>query len=179
MLIKEKWKEIEGYPDYQVSDRGLVKSFWHRKTRILKPRLGRGYLRVKLCRDGKPKNFLVHRLVALAFCGGYEDGFEVDHISGNKLDNRAENLRWVSSSLNHVHQQKAKSKSGYIGVYQMQGNLAKPYRALANDGSGKIKHIGYFSTAEEASAARDEFVRKRFSGEKLTFHNRGVYSEIN
>ena len=168
----EKWKEIEGYPDYWVSDRGQVKSFWYRKTRILKPcPNSTEYLRVNLCRDGKQKWFLVHRLVALAFCDGYEEGLEVDHINGDKLDNRAENLRWVPRSLNNVHQQKARSQTGYVGVYQKLDNRAKPYRALASDGSGKIKHLGYFSTAEEASAARDAFVRSRFSGEKLTFRH--------
>ena len=168
----EKWKEIEGYPDYWVSDRGQVKSYRRRKTRILKPRLNIwGYLQVGLYRDGKQKWFPVHRLVALTFCDGYEDGFEVDHINGNKLDNRAENLRWVSRSLNQVHQQKARSQTGYIGVYRMPRNLAKPFVARARDRSGKMKHLGYFSTAEEASAARDAFVRSRFSGEELTFRH--------
>ena len=168
----EKWKEIEGYPDYWVSDCGRVKSLKYGKTRILKPwPNGGGYLFVVLCRDGKPKNFRVHRLVALTFCDGYEDGFEVDHINGNKLDNRAENLRWVPRSLNQVHQQKAKSESGFIGVRQKQGCITKPFEARANDGSGKLKSLGYFSTAEEASRARDEFVRSRFSGEELTFRH--------
>ena len=168
----EKWKEIEDWPEYWVSDCGQVKSFWHRKTRILKLHLGRGYLYVGLCRDGKQKFFRVHRLVALAFCDGYEEGLEVDHINGKKTDNRAENLRWICHALNKVHQHKARSQTGYIGVRQMQGYITKPYRAEASDGSGKSKHLGYFSTAEEASAARDEFVRKRFFGEELMFHHR-------
>ena len=166
MLIKEKWKEIEDYSDYWVSDRGRVKSLKYGKTRILKPGLNSTeYLFVVLCRDGKPKFFHVHRLVALAFCDGYEENLQVDHINGKKTDNRAENLRWVCRSLNNVHQQKARSQTGYIGVRQMPDNRAKPYRAEARDGSGKLKHLGMFATAEEASAARDEFVRKRFSGE--------------
>ena len=169
----ERWKAIEDWTEYRVSDRGRVKSSKYGKTRILKPRLSdRGYLLVGLCRDGEQKKAYVHRLVALAFCGGYEVGLEVDHKNGNKLDNRAENLRWVSSSLNHVHQQKAKSKSGFIGVYRKPGNRAKPFQAQAKDDTGKIKHLGCFSTAEEASASRDAFVRKRFSGEELTFHHK-------
>ena len=171
-MNEEEWKTIEGYPDYWVSDRGQVKSLKYGKSRILKPWLnGDGYLFVVLCRDGKQKKFSVHRLVALAFCDGYEDGFEVDHINGKKTDNRAENLRWVCKSINNVNQQKARSQTGYVGVYWRPGNLAKPYQALAKV-AGKLKHLGYFATAEDASAARDEFVRSRFLGEELMFHHR-------
>ena len=171
--MKEKWKMIEGYPDYWVSDCGRVKSYRRGKPRILRQKLDSGYLRVTLFCDGKEKKYLVHRLVALAFCGGYEDNLQVDHINGDKLDNRVENLRCVSHALNQVHQQKARSKTGFIGVYRMQGNLAKPFRAEARV-TGKYKYLGCFSTAEEASAVRDDFVRKRFSGEELTFYKKEV-----
>ena len=174
----EKWKEIEGWPEYWVSDRGLVKSLKYGKTKILKPGLNIwGYLKVGLYRDSKRKWFLVHRLVALAFCDGYEENLQVDHINGDKLDNRAENLRWICHALNKVHQHKARSESGFIGVYRYPGCITKPYRAQANDGSGKLKHIGMFATAEDASAARDEFVRKRFSCEELMFHHSGKQEE--
>jgi hypothetical protein len=53
--------------------------------------------------DKRPKMF-VHRLVALAFVPGFEDGLSVNHINGNKLDNRPENLEWITLADNTRHQ---------------------------------------------------------------------------
>jgi hypothetical protein len=51
----------------------------------------------------RPKVF-VHRLVAMAFVPGFAQGLTVNHINGNKLDNRPENLEWVTLSENTKHQ---------------------------------------------------------------------------
>jgi hypothetical protein len=53
--------------------------------------------------DKRPKMF-VHRLVGLAFVPGFEPGLSVNHINGNKLDNRPENLEWVTLADNTRHQ---------------------------------------------------------------------------
>jgi hypothetical protein len=53
--------------------------------------------------DKRPKMF-VHRLVALAFVPGFKEGLYVNHINGNKLDNRPENLEWVTLADNTKHQ---------------------------------------------------------------------------
>lgn len=53
--------------------------------------------------DKRPKVF-VHRLVALAFVPGFEEGLSVNHINGNKLDNRPENLEWLTLADNTRHQ---------------------------------------------------------------------------
>lgn len=53
--------------------------------------------------DKRPKMF-VHRLVALAFVPGFAEGLSVNHINGNKLDNRPENLEWLTLADNTRHQ---------------------------------------------------------------------------
>lgn len=63
-----------------------------------------GYLEVAIRVGGIRKKYAVHRLVALAFCDGWEEGLTVNHINGIKTDNRPENLEWVSISRNSQHQ---------------------------------------------------------------------------
>lgn len=79
-----KWKIIENYPNYSVSDTGLIK----RNNKWLKPWLGsRGYLYVSLSKNGKVKKFSVHRLVANAFLPKNSNALEVNHLDENKKNN--------------------------------------------------------------------------------------------
>lgn len=95
-------KEIPGYPGYFVSEDGQIIS---KKTgRVLKPRrLPAGYHRVSLCVDGKPKDSYIHRLVAQSFIPNPESKPCVNHINGNKADNRVENLEWCTYGENQQH----------------------------------------------------------------------------
>lgn len=90
-----EWKEIEGYPDYQVSDDGRVKSFKNGKERILKGcNNGDGHLRINLLYNGKQKSKLVHRLMAEAFIPNPDNLPFVRHLNDIPDDNRLENLAW-------------------------------------------------------------------------------------
>ena len=89
--------EIPGWPEYEINQDGHVRrvkaSFGTRPMKTVNwCRMSNGYAKVSLCRDSKRKEFLVHRLVALAFIGD-PDGMDVCHYDGDKLNNCIENLR--------------------------------------------------------------------------------------
>lgn len=95
----------------------------------------------------------LHRAVWALANGAWPEG-EVDHLDGNRQNNRLENLRIVTASENHRNQKRPKNNtSGVLGV-----SWYKPYRrwrATVNIG-GRSRHLGYFDTVAEAAAARTE-----------------------
>ena len=114
--MSEIWKDIEGYEGlYQVSNYGRVRSLDRyvkqnhntkqlKKGKIIKQQKGhKGYLILSLCKDKKRKTFKVHRLVAQAFIPNLENKPQVNHINGDKTDNRIENLEWATNGENGLH----------------------------------------------------------------------------
>lgn len=96
----EIWKEIEGVEDYFVSNLGRVKhNGIIKKSKINSQN---GYCYIYINQYNTP---LVHRLVAFAFCKNPnpEQYKEVNHIDGNKTNNKASNLEWVDRKLNMIH----------------------------------------------------------------------------
>ena len=99
-------KNVAGYEGiYMVNRKGEIFSL-PKKTRKgirkLKP-LKQVYEMVDLCKDGEAKKYTVHRLVAKAFIPNHENKEQVNHINGNKFDNRVENLEWCTRSENQLH----------------------------------------------------------------------------
>lgn len=123
----EKWRWIDGYVGlYLVSDHGNVISLpKHGKDAVtLKPISDGRYLGVTLySKEGKPTRELVHRLVAKAFCMGYEPSLEVNHKDGDKTNNKADNLEWITRSENMKHS--ARILGG--------GHIHKPQRMFTDD----------------------------------------------
>lgn len=113
--VMEEWRDIPGYEKlYQASNLGRIRTaegkttssakFERRvwKQRIMKQKYhARGNTdkkdaRVCLWKDGKEKTHLVSRLVAQTWCDGYMPNLTVNHIDGNPMNNRADNLEWVT-----------------------------------------------------------------------------------
>ena len=147
-LDYEVFLPIENYDNYFVSNFGNIKN--SKTNRILKPSIHKkGYKLVVLCKNGIRKTFKVHRLVGKAFLENVDDKPMIDHIDNNPANNNVKNLRWCSQKDNLANQGKQKNnKSGFKGV--SFDKHANKYRAMISI-NGKLKHLGLFETAEEAS----------------------------
>ena len=108
-MKEEIFKDIEGYEGlYKVSNMGNVKSLKYGKERILKAGKNRGgYLYVFLYKDGKAKNYTVHKLVGNAFLSNPQGYKELNHKDEDKTNNNADNLEWCSRSYNCSYNDKA------------------------------------------------------------------------
>ena len=130
-IDREIWKPIEGYDQlYEVSNLGNVRRIFRygrRWVQLCKPKVTKdGYFESTLVKDNKPKSIRTHRLVAAAFCLNPHSKKEVNHIDGNKLNNRADNLEWCTSSENQKHAYK-------IGLQKVSGGALsnrKPVRCI-------------------------------------------------
>ncbi len=91
----------EGF--YTISDKGDVYSYFTPLIKKLKTRLRRGYESLTLRLNEVRKDYSIHVLVAEHFIGPRPDGFQVNHIDGNKINNNVTNLEYVTQSENMKH----------------------------------------------------------------------------
>ena len=159
----EKWKSVPGYnSSYFVSNWGNVKSTNRIvedntgirvrifKGRMLKPTVSPGgYRQVVLSKDNKRKAFTVSQLVAKCFLGYKIEGKKevVDHIDGDKLNDRLDNLQIISARENISKGVKNKT-SKYIGV-SWDKNKKKWVSSIRIN--GKCKWLGVFEIESQAA----------------------------
>ena len=127
------YRRVLGWSNYAAGNDGSVWGLYHRskggyvKTRPVRLKAHiktSGYLGVILSRIGsKPKNFRVHQIIALAFIGPVPDGKQVDHVDGNKRNNRPENLRYVTPQENSIA--KFEQGTANIGVKNGRAKLTE------------------------------------------------------
>jgi hypothetical protein len=115
--VNEVWKDISEFINvYQVSNLGKIRRIgdysnqfttWKLSTPkiISQTNSTNGYMCVKLSYNNKTYTRYVHRLVANAFCNNLNPNkyTEVNHIDGNKTNNKSENLEWCDRSYNNKH----------------------------------------------------------------------------
>ena len=146
----ERWKVIEDYDNYSVSSFGRVRN--DKTNRLLKLGSdGGGYFKVDLRFNNKRKTIRIHKLVANAFIKNPQNKRCVDHIDRNRKNNHISNLRYATDSENGMNKIKqSNNTTGYVGVtYDKRRGKYQARYSL----NGKLKHIGYYNTALEASEA--------------------------
>jgi len=157
MITKETSKDITVngvrvtcYSDGSVDSHGL----WGR-DRSFGSTNSDGYMQ----KNVNLQKFKVHDLIAGAFLGEKPENYDVDHINGNRADNRPSNLRYVTRSENLRGYQKVRGKCQYRGVFRPTGR--KKFRVTINNsvdgGITKRYELGYFDSEKEAAIARDTF----------------------
>jgi hypothetical protein len=148
----------------KVDDKNYEKVLEHRWHVAQKPGQS-AYAITTIYRDGKRTTITMHRLIT-----GWPG--RIDHRNFDGLDNQEHNLRPVtaSESSRHRRKQRTPSSSRFIGVCWHRTNKKWIANVQVN---GKRRHLGYFTSEEDAAAARDAVIEK-MHGEFAVLNRCGV-----
>lgn len=129
------WKKIfveSKETAYSVSDNGEVRN--DNTNRLLKQQNQNGYCHCTLTIDGHPKRCRVHRLVAEYFVENPDNKPYVNHIDGNRINNKATNLEWVTPSENAQHAVEAglrqNGRNRPVVQYTMDGTRLLTFQSI-------------------------------------------------
>lgn len=142
-INEEDWSLVEGYT-WHAKPHGTT---IYPQTSYKKP-------------DGSWTKKKMHQIIM-----GSREGYEVDHIDRNGLNNTRANLRWVTRTENIWNRGMHKSNtSGYKGVsYNKSREKYSAYITV----EGKRKHLGYFTSVENAAEARHTAEKERSGNKNL------------
>ena len=131
--MKEKWKIIEGFPKYLISNKGRIKilSTLEDKKVFVKDD---GYVSCPLTSNGKNYYKYVHRLVAEAFVPNPNNKGQVNHKNGIKNDNSVENLEWVTPAENIRHA----IETGLLKYKKKEKDIKNSKHSKGEDANGSL-----------------------------------------
>lgn len=133
---KLKWRDVPVCIDYEVSNAGNLRN--KRNGNVLKGSLStKGYRVVYMASKGLRLRMTLHSLVMLAWIGPRPAGMQIDHIDGDRLNNAANNLRYVTPKQN-IHATIARgahafgTKNGQAKLTEKQVRFLRNQKATAN-----------------------------------------------
>ena len=149
--MKEIWKKLPTFNNHLISTHGRLKNITTNKI-LLGTKDEKGYMRYNLTYNKKQRRGKIHRLMLLAFpCYFiYMKGTQIDHIDGNKGNNKITNLRLCTNQENQWNSRSYKGKSKYKGVSYRKDN--NKWRAIIYYNKKPI-NLGQYNTEKEAAEA--------------------------
>lgn len=117
-MMYEKWKQIEDFPRYYVSNYGNIKSTIGKEKQLKQYINKKGYCYIKLSKKNTikgqyiVKECRVHRLVAQYFCDNYDSSKDIHHINHIPTDNRASNLLCLTKAEHYILHKEKKEAAG-------------------------------------------------------------------
>jgi hypothetical protein len=130
--MKENWKTINDYPNYEISDLGNVRNI--KKGTCMKLITDKnGYKQVHLFNKGKNKMLYVHRLVANAFIPNTLNKPTVNHIDGNTSNNNVNNLEWATMSEQILHSNRVLNNKSIISHKCRELSVKSHRKAVMRD----------------------------------------------
>lgn len=139
--MEEIFKDIKNYEGiYKISNTGKVIRLsksndkrYSNKSWELKPQMSKkGYYIFNLCKNGKSKIYLLHRLIAEHFIDNKNNYEVVNHKDGNKLNNSLDNLEWCSfkDNVKHAYKNELMKNCKKICQYDKKNNFIKKYYSI-------------------------------------------------
>ena len=119
-----------------------------------------GYYKVCLSKNNIDKQYLIHRLVAIAFIPNINKSKYVDHINNNKIDNTISNIRWCTNQENCFNSSLNKNNTSSVKGVSWKKDKQK-WRAHITLNS-KFIHLGYFLNLDDAKLARQKKAKELF-----------------
>ena len=183
-MNKEEWKPIKEYENlYEISNYGRIRSLdrkiYHyasknklqlKRGKIIKPINNGKYYVITLSKNGKLKQYYVHKLVAQAFISNPNNLPEVNHKDENKLNNNVNNLEWCNRKYNCNYGTRNEriiaKKSKPVNQYDLDGNFIRTWKSATE--AAKILKINDTSITR---CCRKEYGAKTSGGSKWEYVN--------
>lgn len=151
--MKQDWRKIPSYPKYEANSDGWIRNTWTKQALQQFENVD-GYLMVALWQNSRALHRRVHRLVAEAFIGPNPfEGAEVNHIDGNKKNNRASNLEYTTKqeNIDHAVREGLVKRGEEASSSKLTADDVREMRALHNEAQISIRDLSLmFEISPEA-----------------------------